>query len=197
MTTKQINRIKDKVYEVEGLLELLHLRPEKLEELSPMILSRIDEARELFVAGVAVEVPTPVVDVEEPVATEPEETIRVTAAEEPVVIEPDENITVTAAEEPVMTVAEEPAVVVQEERVATAESQPGRPLPAFCLNDRFRFRRVIFGGSEAEFNATMQRVSRMKNYEEAEEFFVSDMCLDPADDDVADFLNIIKIYFGR
>ena len=42
---KKINEIKDRIYEAEGLLELLQLRGDRLGDLKPLILARIDEAR--------------------------------------------------------------------------------------------------------------------------------------------------------
>ena len=43
-----INRIKDKTYEFEGLLELLSQRPEKEEALHPLLYTRLAEINSLF-----------------------------------------------------------------------------------------------------------------------------------------------------
>ena len=43
-----INRIKDKTYEFEGLLELLSQRPEKDEALHPLLFTRLAEINSLF-----------------------------------------------------------------------------------------------------------------------------------------------------
>lgn len=43
-----INRIKDKTYEFEGLLELLSQRPEKEEALHPLLFTRLAEINSLF-----------------------------------------------------------------------------------------------------------------------------------------------------
>ena len=43
-----INRIKDKTYEFEGLLELLSQRPEKEEALHPLLITRLAEINSLF-----------------------------------------------------------------------------------------------------------------------------------------------------
>ncbi|MDE6005968.1 MAG: hypothetical protein K2G67_00200, partial [Muribaculaceae bacterium] len=45
-----LNKIKDKIYEAEGLLELLCLRQDKLPELGPMILARLADAQADFQA---------------------------------------------------------------------------------------------------------------------------------------------------
>jgi len=151
-----LNEIKDKIYEAEGLLELLRLRQHKLEELRPLVLSRLDEAKRALIEfgcdETTHEDDTPIYAVD---STEIENH------------EPD--------------------------------SRPDKKAvkPAFCLNDRFRFRRSIFGGSDADFNAAMDNIATLDSYEEAEEIFYGDMELNPEDPDVVDFMNIIKDYFGQ
>ena len=45
---------------------------------------------------------------------------------------------------------------------------------AFSLNDRFRYRRELFGNSDVEMNDTLNLVETMHSYSEAEEFFYGD-----------------------
>lgn len=68
--------------------------------------------------------------------------------------------------------------------------------PLFCLNDRFKFRREIFGGSDADFDAAMDFLATLETYEEAESYFYNDLGLDPANEDVAEFMDVIKTYYG-
>lgn len=42
MTIEEIKELKDRVYELEGLLELAQLREDKLEELTPLIEARLN-----------------------------------------------------------------------------------------------------------------------------------------------------------
>ena len=46
---------------------------------------------------------------------------------------------------------------------------------AFSLNDRFRFRRELFGNSDAEMNDTLNLVEAMLNREEACDYFYHDL----------------------
>lgn len=163
----EINEIKNKIYEAEGLLELLQLREEKLGELSPLILARLDEARTLM-AGL-----------------DKTDTVTVT--------EPSDVISITADVEAEIEEVK-PAVTVTAEKTVTPES---RRKPAFTLNDKFRFRRGLFGGSDSQFNAAMDQVAAMESYEEAEEYFIDDLGFDPEADDVIAFMDIIKEYFTR
>lgn len=159
---KTINDIKNKIYEAEGLLELLQLRHDKLNDLKPMILSKVEDVRRAL----------------ESLASE--ESYDEVPLAQPAEIQHK----VADSIEDVVETAEEP---VKNPSVA----------PAFCLNDRFRFRRTIFGGSDAEFNAAMDKVALFDCYEEAEEYFLDDMNLDSENEDVVDFLAIIKNYYER
>lgn len=67
---------------------------------------------------------------------------------------------------------------------------------AFTLNDKFRFRRELFNGSEAEFDRTLDLLVAMGSYEEAKKYLVEDLLLDERQETVADFLAIIKRHFS-
>lgn len=89
-------------------------------------------------------------------------------------------------------------------RTAPVESTPEHmapkvvadTMPKFTLNDRFRFRNTLFGGDEKEFAETLSVISGMSSPHEVEEYITDDLCLDPADQDVADFLTIVTARFA-
>ena len=139
-----INRIKDKTYEFEGLLELLSQRPEKDEALHPLLFTRLAEINSLFAML-------------EPSEPEPE-----------------------PAPEP-----------------GPGPAAPGRPRPALCINDRYRFTRALFGNSRKALDDALDRASRMESYEEAEEYFYGSLAFDPEDSDVSDFMAIIREYLEK
>lgn len=149
-----INRIKDKTYEFEGLLELLSQRPEKEEALHPLLFTRLAEINSLFAML-------------EPSEPEPAQ------APEP-------------ASEP------EPAP-----EPGPGPAAAGRPRPALCLNDRYRFTRALFGNSRKALDDALDRASRMESYEEAEEYFYGSLAFDPEDSDVSDFMAIIREYLEK
>ena len=66
---------------------------------------------------------------------------------------------------------------------------------AFSLNDHFRFRRELFSNSDPEMTETLNLVETMASYQEAEEYFYNDLGWDPDNEDVADFMAIIKKHF--
>lgn len=66
---------------------------------------------------------------------------------------------------------------------------------AFTLNDKFRFRRELFRNSPDEMNEAIQALSQMSTLEEAEEYIYDDLCLDPDNEDVKAFMEIIGKHF--
>ena len=66
---------------------------------------------------------------------------------------------------------------------------------AFSLNDRFRYRRELFGNSDVEMNDTLNLVETMQSYSEAEEFFYGDLEWDSESPEVKDFMAVIRNHF--
>lgn len=62
---------------------------------------------------------------------------------------------------------------------------------AFTLNDRFRFKRELFNGNDDDFTDTLQLLSEMETYGEAEDYLLNDMMWNREDATVADFLAIL------
>lgn len=66
---------------------------------------------------------------------------------------------------------------------------------AFTLNDRFRYRRELFGNSDVEMNNTLNLVETMNSFTEAEDYFYGDLEWDKDSPEVADFITIIRNHF--
>lgn len=66
---------------------------------------------------------------------------------------------------------------------------------AFSLNDSVRFRRELFGNSQAEYNDALDMVQSMHSYGEAEEYFYDDLAWNPTNDDVKDFMEVVRKHF--
>ena len=85
---------------------------------------------------------------------------------------------------------------VGEETVSQTETATSRRQWAFTLNDRYRFRRELFGNSDAEMIDTLEMLGAMTSAEEAEEYLFVDLGWNPANDDVADFLAVVRRRFN-
>lgn len=66
---------------------------------------------------------------------------------------------------------------------------------ALSLNDRFRFKRELFSNSDVELNNALDLVNAMQGYAEAEEYFLSDLGWDQDNEDVADFMGLVRRHF--
>lgn len=193
MTIEEIKNLKDKIYELEGLLELAQLREEKIDELAPLIEARLAGLRASGADG----------------TNEPNESNSISPKgskdlKEPIRTEITEfSDTLDFAEEPEKTAEdtekseEEPKKISEEPTAASAKPKGGGTgrKPAFCLNDRFRFRRELFSNSDSEFSEALGRVACMDSYDEAEDYFIGSLGWDPENPEVVDFLEIIRIYF--
>lgn len=65
----------------------------------------------------------------------------------------------------------------------------------FTLNDKFLFRRELFGNNDEEFNTTLELISFMHSFDEVQEYAYEDLGWDKADSKVKDFMDIVKGYF--
>ncbi len=170
MNIGDIKDLKDKIYELEGLLELAQLREEKIPELEPLILGRIRS-----LVKVAVQEEAPVSSISELFA-------------EAEIKTEDRTVEISGIQEK----------TVASESMDSTSGFPGQKpdKPAFCLNDRFRFKRELFGNSDTEFSSAMNMIAAMDSYEEAEEYFIGELGWNSENPEVVDFMGIIKGYFG-
>lgn len=67
---------------------------------------------------------------------------------------------------------------------------------AFTLNDKFRFRRELFGSNDALFGQVLTRLSELEDMPEAESYLYDYLGLDPDNDDVKDFVAIVANHFA-
>lgn len=67
--------------------------------------------------------------------------------------------------------------------------------PLLSLNDRFLFIRELFGGDGDRFDGAMNQMATFDNYEEAEEYFLTEYGWEAEDANVEAFFNAISNYF--
>ena len=154
-----------------------------------------------------------------PVAAEPEPVV----APEPLVVQPEPAPEPTPVSEPEPTPVDEPEpepveapTPAPEEVEPEAESEEFEPDPddqpltldealqrdmtkdlrqAFSLNDRYRYRRELFGNSDSVMNETLNLIEAMHSFDEAEDYFYNDLQWEHDSPEVADFMVIIKNHF--
>jgi len=214
VTIDEIKDLKDKIYEIEGLLELAQLREDKIPELEPLILGRIkslleEKGSEVGVAADRIAdslaADEDMLPMEDPAALEPTvvnsiselfEESEMKSVSRPVeelemqeISEPDDSLYSKTAD------IKKPNVTEEKRHDNNEVKKHKLDKPAFCLNDRFRFKRELFGNSDAEFSSAMNMIAAMDNYDEAEEYFIGELEWDAENPEVVDFMEIIKGYF--
>ena len=151
------------------------------------------------------------------VAAEPEPVV----APEPSVVQSEPAPEPTPVSEPEPTPVDEPEPVeaptlAPEEVEPEAEAEEFEPDPddqpltldealqrdmtkdlrqAFSLNDRYRYRRELFGNSDSVMNETLNLIEAMHSFDEAEDYFYNDLQWEHDSPEVADFMVIIKNHF--
>ena len=106
-------------------------------------------------------------------------------------------------EEPDLYEEENTEEIIEEEEPATPvtleealQRQQAKELrKALSLNDRFRFRRELFGNSDIRMNETLSLINAMQSYEEAEDYILNDLNWDVENPDVAEFMKIVQKHF--
>lgn len=140
--------------------------------------------------------PGPVYEMEpEPIA-EPEPVVipEPAATPEPVAEEPKPAaMKPVETDVPAATAADSPSVLRLDEKLARAYSRDLKK--AFSLNDRFRFRRELFGNSDTQMTDTLNLVEAMPSYSEALDYFYTDLEWDRTMPEVIEFLKIIEQHF--
>lgn len=97
------------------------------------------------------------------------------------------------------------APVNAEPEPVKAEPAPVQPLPArsakdllatFTLNDKYRFRRELFGNSDAEFRNALDLITVMQSPAEAEDYFCNELGYDIERPIVKEFIGLISAYLS-
>lgn len=94
----------------------------------------------------------------------------------------------------------EEVVIEHTPSVSDATSAPAET-PAltfsFPLNDRYRFRRELFNNNAEEMAEALAVIGSMSSAEEATDFMINDLCFDPENQDVADFITQVSTSFNN
>ena len=201
------------VYPVSFFGQTFDLTHKILKDLHSLEAAQIEmlrkqmEEHQALIQSIPPSVATPVQTAQEPpvIASAPIQAEAETVVEEPEVkpIATEEVIEEVPHEK---TPVEEP-VAVQPEPVMPPE-RPGLFLndllekknlsdfrKAFSLNDRFRFRRELFGGDEARMNKAINDLNDLHSYEDSVTYLNNELKWNIEDEAVADFIKLLEKRF--
>lgn len=96
----------------------------------------------------------------------------------------------------------EPEPEIEAEPTTETKASEAAPEPetekasiALTLNDKFRFKRELFGNNAAELSDALDVVNAVSSKAELEDYFYNDLCWDPENPDVKDFMEIASARF--
>lgn len=206
------------IYPVSFFSQTFNLTHKILNDLHSLETTQIEMLREQMEAHQAliqslpnpVAAPMPVPEtVEEPVEEtviveetkipEPEEPIRELIVEKTEVIveekpaEQPEPVVIPQAEPPLKPVTTEKQGVFLSDLLEKKNLSDFRK--AFSLNDRFRFRRELFGGNEEKMNKAITDLNDIHTYEESVTYLNNELKWNIEDEAVADFIKLLEKRF--
>ncbi len=188
-----MDELKNKVYELEGLLELLSHRPDKQADLYPLIGKRVDEISCLWTrlnteepetsapSNIPADLNVPK-DLKDP--NNPKDLNDLKDPNDPTV--PNDPPAFNSADNSVYSGYSDSADFTE---------PAARKAPALCLNDRFRFTRVLAGNDRNRFDAILEKLAQLPDYEAARDYLIEECDADFDDPEVVDFLDILQNYY--
>lgn len=190
--------------EIEGLLCLVERRGETIpKNVSDLLLAKTEALRNGMIRFTSVPAPAcknEGINIPPTVATA--ETVTEAAASEQIAdaveLEEKEDAcpdnTETASDENEKESRPQNQDVPAKEETKVATMNDVAPLE-LTINDKFRFRRELFSNSDVDLADALQVASQMSTPEEIEDYFYNDLCFNPEDEVVKDFMRIVTKRF--
>lgn len=174
----------DLCFEIEGLIALIIKREDDVPENVHTLLARkISELSNIYgLAPEGIRESEQAEDIAQNAEFEQSEDADVPVEEAETEAEPEPEI---EAEPETETKASEAAPEPETEKASIA----------LTLNDKFRFKRELFGNNAAELSDALDVVNAVSSKAELEDYFYNDLCWDPENPDVKDFMEIASARF--
>ena len=173
-----MDELKNKVYELEGLLELLSHRPDKQADLYPLIGKRVDEISRLWTT---LNYKAPEISAPSNISAD--------------LKDPKDPKDLKDLKDPKDLNAPDNSVYSGYSDSADFTQPAMRKAPALCLNDRFRFTRVLAGNDRNRFDAILDKLAQLPDYDAARDYLIEECNADIDDPEVVDFLDILQNYY--
>lgn len=179
-----MDELKNKVYELEGLLELLSHRPDKQGDLYPLIGKRVDEISRLWTT---LNYKAPEISAPSNISADPKDLKDLNDPKDP------KDLKDLNDPKPFNTSDTSDYSGYSDSADFTRPAM--RKAPALCLNDRFRFTRVLAGNDRNRFDAILDKLAQLPDYEAARDYLIEECNADIDDPEVIDFLDILQNYY--
>lgn len=192
-------KLLDLAYEIEGLLCLKKERAGDVpSEVNELLRSKIGELYGLYGSA---EVPEAEEELMEQVPEIEQSGSQVEVQEEPKAedaeIELEEEVPEIKSEESELAPELPEPPESTEEPAAEASPKKMDLLGQLSLNDKFRFRRELFGNSDTAFQDALDTLELMTNSDEVEDYLYNDLCFDADNEEVKAFMELIRHNFEK
>lgn len=107
--------------------------------------------------------------------------------------EQEQNLSPTSESDPEPEQPEAENVIRVEDKLARHSTRDINK--AFSINDKFLFRRTLFGNNTAQYNEALELISQMDSYAETADYFFSQYGWNPEDENVKAFMAVVKHHF--
>lgn len=196
------------VYPVSFFSQTFHLSHKILNDLHALEAAQIDllrkqmEAHQALIQSLPTAVAIPMPEPEPEVKEEPEPVAEPVHQPEPVIPVPEAPVQpqpVPAPEEKVQPETPHKPFTAEKQGVFLSDLWEKKNLSdfrkAFSLNDRFRFRRELFGGNEEKMNKAITDLNNIHSYEESVTYLNNELKWNIEDEAVADFIKLLEKRF--
>lgn len=197
----------NQVYELEGLLQLALTGKQDVQLLGELIVSKSEDiARRAAIIYPLNPKANNFVATDDAIGRDDYEMAEATLDEAEMDADSDDHREMPPHDDPI-NIADENIVVEEDDeddmddmtRIAPVAPKSPELRPKlrryFPINEIFLFRRELFDGSDVDFNASLRIVEELPRYEDAEDYFISDLQWDAQNPTVISFLSIIKKYY--
>lgn len=174
---------------------------ERVEPVTQVVQEKPEEKEESVESVESVEMadepmPDPDPDVVPEADDEPDITVEFIEADDDSVPEPEDEMPVPPVPTEFPVIPEEEITPLRvDEKLQRNMTKDIRK--AFSVNDRFRFQRELFAGSASAMNTAIEHIEMMKSYGNAELYFFSQLHWDRDNEDVKDFMAIVRNHYQQ
>lgn len=206
LETAQIEMLREQMEAHQALIQSLPnpvaapmpVVPEAKEETVEETVTLPEEEPKEVVREVIIEKKEIIIEEKKPVQPEPINQQPEAAVPEPAVIMQPEPASVPVVEPKTATEVLHKSVI-EKQGVFLSDILEKKNLSdfrkAFSLNDRFRFRRELFGGNEEKMNKAITDLNDIHSYEESVTYLNNELKWNIEDEAVADFIKLLEKRF--
>lgn len=199
----KLSSLLDQVYELEGLIHITLNRENPPQVLASLIENKVKSIAALTPEAIA-SIPTEdtedvmTVTPDVPPLPSPSVTSEAIADEEPIPMEtvsPDYDLGEEYSDSADFGGTSDEPAFSKDDVYDISSNRKERSKPAFNLNDRYRFRRSLFKGSDEQYQEALSMAAEFDTLSEAEGYFYETLGWDRDNEEVKAFMELLQNHY--